>query len=505
MAEQAWGAWKEALMEGVDKRLESIRMGRRGEEEKQEGPYLEGKEGKGALERLHARFVLVSADKSENNVVVVCKRHYVERLRTELAGKAGCAPTYTKDPRSEEEVVAAILEVVIEVGEVAEELQRLATLYWTPKMHKDPVGQRFIASSRKCVTKPLSQLLSKCLKLIQETARRECKRVDRESGTSSFWIVKSTEEVLESIESKKRLRVQRVASFDFSTLYTMIEHTSLIEELQWVISFAFRASGKKKMAISGQKARWIEEGTSSKKTVTERELVRLVTLLVENIYVAYGGQVYRQEIGIPMGTDCAPFLANLYLFALEHKWIRKQVEAGRLDLARQFNRVSRYIDDLLAIDDGEGVARYWKEIYARAPGLVLKKENDEDWRTHFLDLNLVLNDGKIKLSLYDKRDDFPFQVRTFPDLSGNIHGGRAHGVLVGQLDRFAKANDHYSGFSKRAKALTAQLEKQGFNRAVLGLKARKFWEERDYRIGKYRVGREEFVRGCLRKEEEARQ
>ena len=61
------------------------------------------------------------------------------------------------------------------------------------------------------------------------------------------------------------------------------------------------------------------------KSVSEAELIELIELLIDNIYITYGGDVYKQWIGIPMGTDCAPFLANLYLFALEYKYIHKLI------------------------------------------------------------------------------------------------------------------------------------------------------------------------------------
>ena len=54
----------------------------------------------------------------------------------------------------------------------------------------------------------------------------------------------------------------------------------------------------------------------------------------------------KQGIGIPMWTDCAPFLVNLnnlYLFALEHQWICRMQETGEVE--------REYIDDLLAVDD----------------------------------------------------------------------------------------------------------------------------------------------------------
>ena len=47
----------------------------------------------------------------------------------------------------------------------------------------------------------------------------------------------------------------------------------------------------------------------------------MLTWLIDNIYVTFGNKVFRQQIGIPMGTDCAPFLANLFLFSYEFKWL----------------------------------------------------------------------------------------------------------------------------------------------------------------------------------------
>ena len=107
-------------------------------------------------------------------------------------------------------------------------------MYATVKMHKDPVGLRFIASSRRCVTKRLSQLLSKTIKAVQGVLRREDARIYRKTGIKRFWIVESADEVIVEIERLGRDRQGRTA-FDFSTLYTMIEHDSLKEMLYGVI------------------------------------------------------------------------------------------------------------------------------------------------------------------------------------------------------------------------------------------------------------------------------
>ena len=40
----------------------------------------------------------------------------------------------------------------------------------------------------------------------------------------------------------------------------------------------------------------------------------MLEFLIDNIYIKVGKEIFRQQVGIPMGTDCAPFLANLFLF-----------------------------------------------------------------------------------------------------------------------------------------------------------------------------------------------
>ena len=47
----------------------------------------------------------------------------------------------------------------------------------------------------------------------------------------------------------------------------------------------------------------------------------LLKYLLDNIYVKFRGRIYKQNIGVPMGCDCAPFLANLYLFSYEYDYI----------------------------------------------------------------------------------------------------------------------------------------------------------------------------------------
>ena len=46
-----------------------------------------------------------------------------------------------------------------------------------------------------------------------------------------------------------------------------------------------------------------------------------LTFLLDNIFIRFGTKLYRQIVGIPMGTNCAPLVADLFLFCYERDFI----------------------------------------------------------------------------------------------------------------------------------------------------------------------------------------
>ena len=61
--------------------------------------------------------------------------------------------------------------------------------------------------------------------------------------------------------------------------------------------------------------------------------------------------LFRKVIGIPIGTNCAPFLADLFLYLYESKFLDNLVRSGHRKLARSFNLCYRYIDDLIVFNN----------------------------------------------------------------------------------------------------------------------------------------------------------
>ena len=77
----------------------------------------------------------------------------------------------------------------------------------------------------------------------------------------------------------------------------------------------------------------------------------LIGFLVDNIYLVFGDQVFQQTVGIPMGTNCAPLLADLFLHSYEAEFVQKLLRDNNKKLAVSFNHTFRYIDDVLSINN----------------------------------------------------------------------------------------------------------------------------------------------------------
>ena len=125
---------------------------------------------------------------------------------------------------------------------------------------------------------------------------------------------------------------------------------------------------------------------------------------------------------------------------------------NQADVIEAFNSTSRYLDDLLNIDNPyfEGMVN---QIYP--PELQLNKANISDTEAPFLDLHLSVANGFVSSKIYDKRDDFDFDIVNFPFLDGDVPRRASYGVYISQLIRFARVCNHVTDFNARNKCLTA--------------------------------------------------
>ena len=159
-----------------------------------------------------------------------------------------------------------------------------------------------------------------------------------------------------------------------------------------------------------------------------------------------------------MGTNCAPLVADLFLFCYERDFMKSLSRVNQADIIEAFNSTSRYLD-LLNIDN----IYFDQMVYRIYPiELQLNRANSSDTEAPFLDLNLCISNGTVSTKSYDKREDFDFDIVNFPFLDGDVPRRTSYVVYISQLIRFARASSNLNDFNYRNKALTAKLLRQGY-------------------------------------------
>ena len=157
-----------------------------------------------------------------------------------------------------------------------------------------------------------------------------------------------------------------------------------------------------------------------------------------------------------MGTYCAPLVADLFLFCYERVFMLSLSEDNQSDVIEAFSSTSRYLDDLLNIDNNF-FDNMVNRIYPSE--LQLNKANVSDTEALFLLLHLSISDGSVKTKIYDKRDDF--DIVNFPFLDGDVPRSTSYGVYISQLIRFSHVDD----FNNRNKVLTAKTSQTRIQRS----------------------------------------
>ena len=114
----------------------------------------------------------------------------------------------------------------------------------------------------------------------------------------------------------------------------------------------------------------------------------------------FGSKLYRQLVGNPMGTNCAPLVADLFLFCYERDFMLSFSNDNQSEIIEAFHAISWYLDDLLNIDNN-----FFNSMvsYIYPSELQLNKTNVSDTEASFLDLHLSISDGFVKSKIYDKR------------------------------------------------------------------------------------------------------
>ena len=247
-----------------------------------------------------------------------------------------------------------------------------------------------------------------------------------------------------------------MSTYDFATLYTTLPHNLIKDKLIDLIERTFQREVSPYLACNARNAFFTSEKPKKYHAWLCQKECDALTFLSANILIRFGTKLYRQVVRIPMNTNCAPLVADLFLFCYERDFMVSLSDDKQDDVIDAFNTTSRYLDDILNINNVY-FDNMVSQIYPSE--LQLHKANTSDTEAAFLDLHLsISNDTK----MYDKRDDFDFVIVNFPFLDGDVPRSTSYGVYISHLIRFARASSYITDFNTHNKLLTQKLLKQGY-------------------------------------------
>ena len=116
--------------------------------------------------------------------------------------------------------------------------------------------------------------------LIKQGLQKYCETPYLRIGVNQIWILNNSKELLEHLQSQNFNHITSIKSFDFSTLYTTIPHQKLKSRLATIIRNSF---------IHGPEGPYfVKEHSDSKNKYTKDDIINMLEILVDNIFVVFG-------------------------------------------------------------------------------------------------------------------------------------------------------------------------------------------------------------------------
>ena len=261
-------------------------------------------------------------------------------------------------------------------------------------MHKSPPGMRFISSSKSGSVKTISVRMNRLLRELLpdvDALFADCAATLGVSAewASKSWVLKNTTGMIPLIHAWNAGYAERAGAmpfmeaWDFERLYTHVPLHDLKDSIMHIMTLIFQSDRRKNNPAFEVRAKkhgfWMPAGRAPAQSIprygedTQGEcfiydlanIAEHLQFLLNNIYVKFGGRLFLQGIGVPMGTKCASMLAHIYLARYELVFLQNlarvmhtyppdsqlHVTAQRVSHAFTLTRSCRYIDDLGSINN----------------------------------------------------------------------------------------------------------------------------------------------------------
>ena len=410
------------------------------------------------LEKIKYNFVLVPVDKASKNIALICKQFYMKVLLDEIQSNTDTYIRRFEDSSS----LSLVHQDYLRSLNISPPCDKLPYTYWTPKFHKPTLSQRFIVSYATCSIKPLANKLSLAFRVILRQIESFSRMLHSVTGIKHCWIIDNSKAIVDYLDTlNERYSGRNITTYDFTTLYTKLAHDDILDSMNTIIDLAFKKSKYKFISVYQSSSNWSNKPRPETFKFDAASLKDSLKFILQHSYFSVGSLVFQQRIGVPIGVDCAPAIADLTLFRYEYEYMAKLLKSdyGR---ALKLNGTFRLRDDISSINSDGVFEEDVSQIYPLS--LELNKENVGSTLADILDLTVQLDEniGTFSYKLYDKRDKFNFEIVNYPDLRGNIAKICGYGVVRSELKRYSMLSSKFSDYYKRKKVLFEKVLNKGY-------------------------------------------
>ena len=147
-----------------------------------------------------------------------------------------------------------------------------------------------------------------------------CEKVYERSGKNLFWSIKNSGDILDKFKAED-FNASGLSTYDFSTIYTTLPHNLIKDKRIVLIERIFNREGSPYLACNDRNAFFTSENPKKYHAWSCQNVCDASILLLDSIFIRFGTNLFGQVVGIPMGTNCAPLVADSFLFCYERDFI----------------------------------------------------------------------------------------------------------------------------------------------------------------------------------------
>ena len=180
-----------------------------------------------------------------------------------------------------------------------------------------------------------------------------------------------------------------------------------------------------------------------------------------------------------MGGNCSSPMADLTLSYKEFIYMQNLLRDNKWGLAKLLSNNSRYVDDVNIIN--------YKKFLTLMPTICLQvdRNGNNDKKANYLDVTVEIKEDGINTTIYNKTDDFDFDVVMFTFPSSNIPSHIGYNIFTNQLLRYSKICSLKESFMHKTQSLFTTLKSRGYEESRLVKSCKKIFEKDHFILYKY--------------------